>query len=107
VLLEESLGETGPTLNLAGLTVRWDRAARPGKRIRELKFIDGRPFRGNATYALALTQPLAESGRLPSLARLRLEPAAVRDRDAVAAYLRRLPQPVQPPAPARFEEARR
>jgi 2',3'-cyclic-nucleotide 2'-phosphodiesterase (5'-nucleotidase family) len=106
-LLEESLGESGPTLHLAGLTVRWDRGARPGKRLRELKLIDGRPFRAGASYTIALTQALAASGRLAGLARLRLEPAAMRDRDALAVYLRRLPQPVAPPAPPRFEESRR
>jgi 2',3'-cyclic-nucleotide 2'-phosphodiesterase/3'-nucleotidase len=106
-LAEEIVAQDRPTLQLSGLTVRWARAERPGRRVKDLRLLDGRAVRGDAAYTLAVPGGVTGSGRWAALAGVRWEAAGARDRDALAAYLRRLPQPVTPPESSRFEETRR
>ena len=108
-LLEQALAlPGGPGVHLAGATVRYDPRARPGGRIRSIVLAGGRKFRPDDSYALATDDATAAGAG--GLAMPRGRPAERRgliDVEAVAAYLRRLPQPVEIQGAAAFQSTRR
>ncbi len=102
-LLELALAGEEPRAHLAGLRVRYDPEARPGRRVRDVRLASGRKVEDGRTYTLAVGDYLATGADgFEPLARLRAEPSSILDLDAFAAYLRRLPQPVAPPDDPRF-----
>ena len=101
--MERAVSGTVPTMEVSGATVRYDLGRDPGKRVREVRFLDGRKIRGKDVYSVAVPDVMthgpdaiapASAGRLSGLL----------DVDALARYLARLPQPVEPPRNLRFEQ---
>jgi hypothetical protein len=87
--------------------VRYDPRARAGRRVRGVVLQGGRKLRREAEYTLATDEASAAGADgLAALANLRSERVGLLDVEAVAAYLRRLPQPVEASAPAGFRSAR-
>ncbi len=107
-LLEAVLADpAGPSVHLAGAQVRYDPRARAGRRVRGVVLQGGRKLRREAEYTLATDEASAAGADgLAALANLRSERVGLLDVEAVAAYLRRLPQPVEASAPAGFRSAR-
>jgi 2',3'-cyclic-nucleotide 2'-phosphodiesterase (5'-nucleotidase family) len=71
--------------------------------VREVRFVDGRKLEDRKQYTLAVPDFLAQGAEEFSvLTQYPQDPVGVLDLDAFTAYLRRLPQPIQPPADARF-----
>ena len=100
-LLEAVLADpAGPTVHLAGAQVRYDPRAPAGRRIRGVTLQGGHKLRMSAEYTLATDE--ASAGGLATLAELRYERAGLLDVEATAAYLRRLPQPVEASRPTGF-----
>jgi len=108
-LLEDVVSGDAPSAHVSGLAVRYDARARVGRRIRSLRFPDGRGLDGGETYRLALPAALLgpdeRSMSLPGAAvavpaRGAAQLADVTERTALADYLRVLRQPVEaPPSP--------
>jgi 2',3'-cyclic-nucleotide 2'-phosphodiesterase (5'-nucleotidase family) len=103
-LLEAVLAEpAGPSVHLAGAQVRYDPRARAGRRVRGVVLQGGHKLRPGAEYTLATDEAsVAGADGLAALANLRYERVGLLDVEAAAAYLRRLPQPVEASAPAGF-----
>ena len=94
--LERALAGTGPTVFLAGAQVRYDPRATPGRRVRGVVLQGGRKLRPAGEYTLATDDATAAgAGGLTPLADVTNERAGLIDVEAVAAFLRRLPQPVE------------
>ncbi len=100
--IESAVAGFTPTMELSGVTVRYDRSHDLGKRVREVRLLDGRKIRGKDVYSVAVPDVLtrgpdaiapASSGHLVGLPGV----------DALARYLPRLPQPVEPPRTVRIE----
>jgi 2',3'-cyclic-nucleotide 2'-phosphodiesterase (5'-nucleotidase family) len=95
-LLERTLTDSaGPSVHLAGAVVRYDPRSAPGRRIRSVALAGGRKLENDGSYTMVTDAATASAagGILPggrSGQRLGLQ-----DVEAVAAYLRRLPQPVE------------
>ncbi|MEE8477764.1 MAG: 5'-nucleotidase C-terminal domain-containing protein, partial [Gemmatimonadales bacterium] len=94
---------TVPTMEVSGATVRYDLRRDPGKRVREVRLLDGRKIRGRDVYSVAVPDVMihgpdaiapAASGR----------PSGLLDVDVLAQYLARLPQPVEAPRNVRLEQ---
>ena len=108
-LLERSL-ETpdGPGLHLAGGRVRYDPRAPAGRRVKEVTLVDGRKLKARESYTLATDDSTAAgAGGLPMPPGPAVERVGLLDVEAVAAYLRRLPQPVEAEATTAFQSTRR
>jgi 2',3'-cyclic-nucleotide 2'-phosphodiesterase/3'-nucleotidase len=108
-LLERSLeAPDGPGLHLAGGRVRYDPRAPLGRRIKEVTLVDGRKLKPRERYTLATDDSTAAgAGGLPMPPGLPVERVGLLDVEAVAAYLRRLPQPVEADATTAFQSTRR
>ncbi len=91
-----------PTMELSGVTVRFDRSRDPGKRVREVRLLDGRKIRGKDVYSVAVPDVLTRGpdAIAPAPSEGSSGPPGV---DVLAQYLPRLPQPVEPPRTVRFE----
>lgn len=101
--LENAVAEGGPSAHVSGMTVRWDPAAPPGSRIREVRLSDGRVVGDGDTVVLGLSEFLATGGdRFTSLAQGRTTRTSTVDLDALIAYLESLPQPVRAPDTGRW-----
>jgi hypothetical protein len=106
-LLEQALAGDGPTVHLAGAQVRYDPRARPGRRVKSVVLQGGRKLRRETEVTLATDLPTAEgAGGLSVLRGLVFERAGLVDVEAVAALLRRLPQPVEVVRAAGFVSSR-
>lgn len=98
--LMESLVAAGhPTFHISGARVFWDSTRAAGQRVREIRLVTGRAVEDKATYTVGLTNFVAGGKRLAGRP---TSPVGVTDLEALANYLRRLPQPVSPPDDARF-----
>lgn len=108
-LLEGALaGSGGPTIHLAGAQVRYDPRAAAGRRVRGVTLTGGRKLRADAEYTLATDEATAAGAvGLGALAGVGYQREGLLDVEAVAAFLRRLPQPVEVSQPAGFVSTRR
>lgn len=107
-LLERALAGTGPTVHLAGAQVRYDPRAQAGKRVRGVTLTGGGKLRNDSEYTLATDEATAGgAGGMSPLAGVQYEREGLLDVEAVGAFLRRLPQPVEASAPAGFVSTRR
>ena len=107
-VLERALASGAPNVFLAGAQVRYDPHAAPGRRVRGVVFQGGRKLRATAEYTLATDDATAAgAGGLTPLAGLARERAGLIDVEATAAYLRRLPQPVEASRAVAFVSTRR
>src|SRR5262249_4821984 len=107
-LLEQVLAlADGATVHLAGAEVRYDPRAPVGRRVRGVMLQGGRKLKRDAEVTLATDLPTAEGeGGLTVLGGLQYERAGLLDVEAVAAFLRRLPQPVEAGPPVAFVSTR-
>jgi 5'-nucleotidase len=108
-VLEQGLaGAAGPTVHLAGASVRYDPQAKPGRRIKGVDLLGGRKVRAEEQYTLATDDSTAAgAGGLTALRDLPLQRGGLMDVEAVAGYLRRLPQPVEAEAARSLVSTRR
>lgn len=108
-LLERVLGDSAaPSAHLAGARVRYDPRAPAGRRVREVTLTGGRKLRPRETYTVATDIATAEgAGGLTMLAGRPVLRVGLLDADAVGAYLRRLPQPVEVETSPAFQSTRR
>jgi 2',3'-cyclic-nucleotide 2'-phosphodiesterase (5'-nucleotidase family) len=105
-LLEQALAD-GPSVHLAGAQVRYDPRAPSGRRVRGIVLQGGRKLKREAEVTLATDLPTAEgAGGLTVLRGVLYERAGLLDVEAVAAFLRRLPQPVEVARAAAFVSTR-
>lgn len=107
-LLEQALAlDGGATVHLAGAQVRYDPRAPVGRRVREVLLQGGRKLRRDAEVTLATDLPTIEgAGELTVLRGLTYQRAGLLDVEAVAGFLRRLPQPVEVGPAATFISTR-
>jgi 2',3'-cyclic-nucleotide 2'-phosphodiesterase (5'-nucleotidase family) len=96
-LLEQALSLSGgASIHLAGVQVRYDPRAPAGRRVRGVVLPGGRKLKRDAEVTLATDLPTVEgAGDLTVLRGLVYQRAGLLDVEAVAAFLRRLPQPVE------------
>jgi 2',3'-cyclic-nucleotide 2'-phosphodiesterase (5'-nucleotidase family) len=108
-LLERAVEEAdSPSVHLAGGRVRYDPRAPAGRRVRDVTLTGGRRLKPRETYTLATDEATAAgAGGFSMLAGRPIERVGLLDAEAVAAYLRRLPQPVEVEASAAFQSTRR
>jgi 2',3'-cyclic-nucleotide 2'-phosphodiesterase/3'-nucleotidase len=108
-LLERALdAPEGPVVHLAGGRVRYDPQAPPGRRVREVTFVGGRKLKPRDSYTLATDDStVAGAGGLALPPGAPVQRVGLLDVEAVAAYLRRLPQPVEAEATTAFQSTRR
>ena len=101
--LEWVLFDALPSAHVSGVVVTYDPTRTPGRRIRSLRFPDGRRIRDNDTYTLAVPASLhSGEDRYPMLFRSTARELGISELDALASYLRRLPAPIQAPRTPRF-----
>ena len=93
-----------PNAHVSGIIVRYDRSKPAGQRLASLTLSDGTPVRDDARYTLAMNDFMATGGDGLALQgnAIRLEDLKTIDVDALAAYLKTLPQPVVAPAEPRL-----
>jgi 5'-nucleotidase len=102
-LMENLVASGTPRAHISGLTVRWDPNAPRGARVKEVRMLDGRRIDDRREYTLAVPDFLAQGAEEFSvLTRYPQDPVGLLDLDAFTGYLRRMPQPVQGPADARW-----
>ena len=103
VILEEVLKGGAPSAHISGLLVTYDPARAAGRRVKEVRLLNGKRLEDRAMYTLSCSDFLAGGkGGYTMLPALAVERTGVIDTDALVNYLRRLPQPVEPPADPRF-----
>ena len=106
--LERALGGDRPAVHLAGGRVRYDPRAAAGRRVKEVTLVGGRKVKPSESYTLATDDATAAgAGGYSMLAGAPLLRVGLLDAEAVAAYLRRLPQPVDAEASSAFQSTRR
>jgi 2',3'-cyclic-nucleotide 2'-phosphodiesterase (5'-nucleotidase family) len=95
-VLEHALDHGGrPSAHVAGVEVRYDPRRPPGRRIQRVELQRGKRLQRDGQYTLAVDDFLAGGGDgYRVLAGRASEPGAMLDVEAIVAYLRRLPQPV-------------
>jgi 5'-nucleotidase len=107
-LLEEAVADIVPRVHLAGVTARYDPRARPGRRLKGITLLGGRKLRPQDTYTVATDDSTAAgAGGFTVLPGKPVERRGLLDIEAVAGYLRRLPQPVEAEAAATLVSTRR
>jgi 2',3'-cyclic-nucleotide 2'-phosphodiesterase (5'-nucleotidase family) len=107
-LLERTLAVAGaPGVHLAGAQVRYDPRAAAGKRVRGVVLQGGQKVRPDREYTLATDEATAGgAGGLSPLEGVLYQRAGLLDVEAVAGFLRRLPQPVEVSRSAGFVSTR-
>lgn len=86
-----------------GVEVWYDSRKEPGKRITRTRLTNGQKIDGKRTYTLVVSDFLAAGGSgFAMLKGIPATPVNLTDLDALIAYLRVLPQPVDAPAEPRF-----
>ena len=97
-----------PGVHLAGGLVRYDPRAPAGRRVKEVTLVGGRKVKPRESYTLATDDSTAAgAGGYSMLAGAPVERVGLLDAEGVAAYLRRLPQPVETSASSAFRSTRR
>jgi 5'-nucleotidase len=100
----ERLVARKPSVHLSGVVVTYDSTVAEGARISSVRLANGSAMDPDGRYTLVLNDFLATGGEGLALGKraLKSEVLAEGDLDALVAYLRARPQPVQAPADARF-----
>ncbi|HET7322554.1 MAG TPA: 5'-nucleotidase C-terminal domain-containing protein, partial [Longimicrobiaceae bacterium] len=106
--VEHAIERGEPDAHFSGLRVRYDPDAPTGSRIVSLTLADGAPVVPGGHYSVTVNDFMAEGGdgyaELPHGSKV--ERTGSVDLDALIAYLRRQPQPLQPPTPDRVTPVR-
>jgi 5'-nucleotidase len=90
---------------LGGVEVWYDSRKEAGKRITRTKLTNGRKIEPKTTYTLVVSDFLASGGSgFAMLKGVAATPVGLSDLDALIAYLKVLPQPVDAPGDARFHQ---
>ncbi len=105
--LEQVLAGGVPTAHVSGIVVEYDPRADVGRRVRKVLFEDGRELKDKGSYRLAVAEPIPQGPAYAMLSGRPSAPSTISDVEALASYLRRLPQPVSPPEDIRFRETGR
>ncbi len=107
-MLEHALeSDDGPSVHLAGGRVRYDPRAPSGRRIRAVTLGSGGKLRPRDSYTVATDDSTAAgTGGYRMLVGRPAERVGLLDVEAVATYLRRLPQPVEVEASPAFQSTR-
>jgi 2',3'-cyclic-nucleotide 2'-phosphodiesterase (5'-nucleotidase family) len=92
---------------VSGVKIVYDSTRAPGSRITSLVLGDGRPLDDGATYSVVINDfMLTGGGSLDFPGQpIASEPTNVTDLDALIAYLKRLPQPINVPVEKRIRAA--
>ncbi|HSC58223.1 MAG TPA: 5'-nucleotidase C-terminal domain-containing protein [Gemmatimonadales bacterium] len=101
--LETALsGDGPPAFHISGLTVTYDPKGRPGRRIKDIRLLDGSKLRDKTRYWVAA------SAAVPAVPGQVVAPddAPVRALHAVMTYFGALPQPIEAPEHPRFVATR-
>jgi 5'-nucleotidase len=102
-MLEHVVADGRPDAHVAGLTVRYDANGRRGRRVREVRLVNGRPLENGRTYTVATDDYTAGGGSgFDILVGKPTRGSGVYDVDGLATYLTRLPSPVEAPRADRF-----
>jgi 2',3'-cyclic-nucleotide 2'-phosphodiesterase (5'-nucleotidase family) len=101
--LERLVSHRRPSVHLSGVVVEYDTTRAAGSRIVAIR-IGGAPLAEDRTYTVVLNDFEYTGGSGLGFGNLvrRAENLNLGDLDAFIAYLRGLPQPVQPPTDSRF-----
>ncbi len=106
-VLEHVVASGEPAAHVSGMEVWFDPGRDEGRRIRRVRFPDGRGVRSGQTYTLATSTVLAaDTAGFATVQWLPSEDAGLSDVEALAAYLQRLSQPVETPRDIRFHSTR-
>jgi 5'-nucleotidase len=88
---------------VGGVEVWYDSRKEAGKRVTKTRLTNGRKIEPKVTYTLIVSDFMAAGGSgFAMLKGLPATPVGLTDLDALIAYLKVLPQPVDAPAEARF-----
>jgi 2',3'-cyclic-nucleotide 2'-phosphodiesterase (5'-nucleotidase family) len=100
---ERLVGRRRPAVHVSGVVVEYDTSRAPGSRLVSVR-VGGSPLADDRTYTVVLNdfEYTGGSGLGFGSAARRSENLNLGDLDAFVAYLRSLPQPVQPPTDQRF-----
>ena len=97
-VLEHALAGRAPDAHISGLVVRYDPQQPAGRRVIEMQRPNGALVRAEGRYLLAVPDFLQTGGGGYAMLRtLDAQPTGQTDLEALVAYLRRQPSPVQPP----------
>lgn len=97
--LEDALAADGrPHVHVSGLVVTYDPAGKPGRRVKDVRLLDGSKPRDKSTYWVAA------SAAVPAVRGQAVAPddAPVRALRAIITYFGALPQPIEAPEQPRF-----
>jgi 2',3'-cyclic-nucleotide 2'-phosphodiesterase/3'-nucleotidase/5'-nucleotidase len=96
-LMESVVAGKAPNTHVAGMIVSYDSTRAPGARVVSVTLPDGKPLQPDRVYTLGVNDFMIDDGGFmkPGLI-ISTEVLPIVDNDAIAEYLRRLPQPVQP-----------
>ncbi len=104
---EKVVGGRRPNAWLSGVQLTFEPTRPAGSRITSITLADGRPFDDAATYAIVINDFMLTGGSglgFPGQP-ISSQSADITDLDAMIAYLKSAPQPVQPPRDARIRTA--
>ncbi|MEE8252198.1 MAG: 5'-nucleotidase C-terminal domain-containing protein [Gemmatimonadales bacterium] len=102
-VIERLLIGEAPLGQLSGLEVRYDPTDPVGRRVKRLSFPDGERISDNQSYTIAVPDIFTDPNyELPFFAGSPTDPVGVSLSESLAAYLGRLPQPVQASRSQRF-----
>jgi 2',3'-cyclic-nucleotide 2'-phosphodiesterase (5'-nucleotidase family) len=106
--LENAIGDEGRHgAHVSGMEVTYDPAAAAGARVRTIRLTDGRTIGDDDVITMGLSEFLATGGdRYTSWVGAPMSRTGLVDVDALADYLRTLPQPVEPPPVGRLQPVR-
>ena len=103
-VLEHALAGQSPGGTISGLLVRYDATQPPGSRVLEMLRPNGAAVRPEGSYRLAVTDYLQTGGDGYNMLRtLEAQPTGQTDLEALVAYLKRQPSPVEPPGVNRWK----
>ncbi|HTT68334.1 MAG TPA: 5'-nucleotidase C-terminal domain-containing protein [Gemmatimonadales bacterium] len=106
--LEHAVGTGEARAHVSGVTVRVNSAAPEGQRVIAVALAGGRPLADSAWYTVSVPDFVAAGGSGYAMLRgAAAENSGTVDLDALSEWLRKLPQPVQPPEDVRVQEAGR
>ena len=103
-LLEGFVAGRTPNAHISGLVMTYDSSRAPGQRVVSVLLPHGKPLDPTHIYTIGVNDFMSDDPTImrPALI-VNAEVLTVHDEDALAEYLRRLPQPVQPPKDVRIK----
>jgi 2',3'-cyclic-nucleotide 2'-phosphodiesterase (5'-nucleotidase family) len=106
-VLEHIVSGEIPIANVAGLELWYDPERERGRRVREVRFPDGRDVERDQTYTLAMTSSAAAGNAgFTMISDAGREETGISRLQALLSYLPRLRQPVEPPWSERIHSTR-